>query len=291
MFRKLVLFLLIAIVAAALLRYYFDQQHSKNDEIILYGNVDVRQVDLSFRVSGLVKEIYFEEGDLVKTGDLVGILDQQPYLDQVKEAEANVESIKASLHNAEILFKRREELIGDGSISQEDLDNARSTKIVSQANLRSAEAALAVSLTNLYFTEAFAPTEGTILSRIREPGTVVKPSDPIYTLSVTSPVWVRAFVPEPYLGKIYPGMPAHIYTDSARDTVYKGHVGFISPVAEFTPKTVETTQLRTDLVYRLRIYADNPDHGLRQGMPVTVRLLQNAVEETPESPLTSQPYE
>jgi len=290
MFRKIVIFLLFAILIAALLHYYFNQSRSKSNDIILYGNVDVRQVDLSFRVAGLVKEIYFEEGDLVKTGDLVGILDQQPYLDQVREAEANVESIKASLHNNEILFKRREELIADGSISQEDLDNALSNKTVSAANLRSAEAALAVALTNLYFTEAFAPTEGTILSRIREPGTVVKPSDPIYSVSVTSPVWIRAFVPEPYLGMIYPGMPALIYTDSSGDTAYEGHIGFISPVAEFTPKTVETTQLRTDLVYRLRIYADNPNRVLRQGMPVTVKLLQNRKDE-PETPSTSQPYE
>lgn len=286
MLRKLVFFLLLAILIAALFHYYLEKSHPKSEDLILYGNVDVRQVDLSFRVAGLVQEIYFEEGDLVKAGDLVGILDPQPYLDQVKEAEANVESIKASLHNANILFKRREELIGDGSISQEDLDNARSDTIVSEANLRSAEAALAVATTNLNFTKAFAPTEGTILSRIREPGTVVKPSDPIYSLSVTSPVWIRAFVPEPYLGMIYPGMRALIYTDTANGTTYEGHVGFISPVAEFTPKTVETTQLRTDLVYRLRIYASNPDQGLRQGMPVTVKLLKDNSE-----PSKQQAYE
>jgi HlyD family secretion protein len=67
-------------------------------------------------------------------------------------------------------------------------------------------------------------------------------------------------------------MEAEVYTDTYRGKVYKGKVGFISPVAEFTPKTVETTELRTDLVYRVRIYVDNPDQGLRQGMPVTVEL-------------------
>lgn len=287
MLRKIATLSLFIILAASFAHYYYYKKHPKSDDIILYGNVDVRQVDLSFRVAGLVKEIYFEEGDPVTTGALVGILDQQPYLDQVKQAEANVESIKASLHNADILFQRRIELIGDGSISQEDLDNSRSNKIVLEANLKSAEAALAVALTNLYFTEVFAPTEGTILSRIREPGTVVKPSDPIYSLSITSPVWIRAFVPEPYLGVVYPGMPAIIYTDTKDGPTYKGHVGFISPVAEFTPKTVETTQLRTDLTYRLRIYAENPDKGLRQGMPVTVKLLTK----NSEPPLQKQEYE
>ena len=86
------------------------------------------------------------------------------------------------------------------------------------------------------------------------------------------PVWVRAYVPEPDLGKIWPGMPAEILTDSRPDRPYQGHVGFISPEAEFTPKNVETPRLRTDLVFRLHVVADNPDEGLRQGMPVTVKL-------------------
>ena len=75
---------------------------------------------------------------------------------------------------------------------------------------------------------------------------------------------------EPDLGRIQPGMMAEVRTDSGG--VYKGQVGFISPVAEFTPKTVETRELRTALVYRLRIIVDNPNGGLRQGMPVTVTL-------------------
>ncbi len=67
-------------------------------------------------------------------------------------------------------------------------------------------------------------------------------------------------------------MPATVTTDSAPDKLYQGRIGFISPVAEFTPKTVETRELRTNLVYRLRVLVDNPDNGLRQGMPVTVML-------------------
>ena len=93
-------------------------------------------------------------------------------------------------------------------------------------------------------------------------------------------MWIRAFVSEEGLGLIYPGMPAEIYTDSRKDYAYQGHIGFISPVAEFTPKTVETTQLRTDLVYRLRIIVDNPDWGLRQGMPVTIKLSLRDHKET-----------
>ena len=180
----------------------------------------------------------------------------------MREAQANAESIRVTLTNAEKILKRRQELIIDGSVSQEDLDNSLSSVESLRANLKQAEAARAVAIANLSYTEVFAPTEGTILTRIREPGTVVNPSDPIYTVSILSPVWVRAYVAEPDLGNVYPGMPAEILTDTEGAPTYTGQVGFISPVAEFTPKTVETTQLRTDLVYRLRIYADNPDQGI-----------------------------
>lgn len=270
--RKFFIFilLLLAISAAA---YYFWVQHEKathRDAIVLFGNVDVRQVDLGFRVLGRVKEMHFEEGDLVQPGKLMATLEKQPYADQAKEAHANQQSIAASLKNAELILTRRKDLISDGSVSQEDLDNAQASVATLTANLKAADAAVEVALSNLKFTEVFAPTEGTILTRIREPGAVVNTGEPVYTLSILSPVWIRAFISEPELGFIFPGMKAEIHTDSGKQ--YRGQVGFISPVAEFTPKTVETAQLRTDLVYRLRIYADNPDRYLKQGMPVTVKL-------------------
>lgn len=272
MIRKVFLILVMILVAAAGSLYFSHEKEEKKYALTLYGNVDVRQVDLSFRVSGEVREIFFEEGDLVESGSLVAKLDKQPYQDLVNQAQAGVESVIASLKNSEILLARRKELISDGSIGQEDLDNALANKVVLEANLKSSQAALAIAETNLSFTEITAPTKGTILTRIREPGSVVNPGEPVYTLSILSPVWIRAYVSERHLGQVHPGMEAKIYTDTPQGKVYTGHVGFISPVAEFTPKTVETAELRTDLVYRLRIYADNPDLNLRQGMPVTVVL-------------------
>lgn len=269
----LIVGLVLALISVfiVLLTYIF-KNDKDNDLLTLYGNVDVRQVDIGFRVPGQVSELLFEEGDFVKQGTLMTKLDHTPYDSQLKEAIANLEAVKVNLENAEVLLKRREELIKVGGVSQEDLDNARTSRNQLMANLVQAKSAVKVAQDRMVYTEAFAPTDGVILTRIREPGTVVNPADPVYTLSVSSPVWIRAFVDEPNLGQVYYGMPAEIYTDVENGKVYTGKVGFISPIAEFTPKTVETTELRTDLVYRLRIYADNPDRGLVQGMPVTVKL-------------------
>ena len=258
-------------ITIALIGYAF-QEKKDSDTITLYGNVDVRQVDISFRVAGQVAQLFFEEGDKVGEGALLCTLDTTPYDSKLEEAIAAKEAIEANLDNAEILLQRRLELIDIGAVSQEDLDNTRANRDQLLANLLQAKAAIAVAKDNLAYTEAYAPTEGIILTRIREPGTVVNPGNPVYTLSVSSPVWIRAFVDEPYLGEVYYGMSAEVFTDIKNGKSYSGIVGFISPVAEFTPKTVETAQLRTDLVYRLRIYVDNPDYELVQGMPVTVKL-------------------
>ncbi len=262
--------ILLALAAVGL--YYFLESEEEGQTLVLYGNVDVRQVDLGFRVNGRVAAMLFEEGDLVEPGQLMGALDPEPYQEEVSQAKARVGASMAALQNAEWVLKRREEVVGTGAVSKENYDEALYTAERLREDLKEAVAALERAETNLHDTEVFAPTLGTILTRVREPGAVVNFGEPIYTLSITSPVWVRAYVTEPELGNIFPGMEAEVFTDSPNLPVYKGHIGFISPVAEFTPKTVQTTTLRTDLVYRIRVVVDNPDELLKQGMPVTVKI-------------------
>jgi HlyD family secretion protein len=261
----------LVIVLSVLLYTIFSKKEDPN-VITLYGNVDVRQVDIGFRISGQVSKLIYEEGDRVSEGSLMCTLDESPYDSKLEEAIAAAEAIRVNLENAEILLLRRLELIEIGAVSREDLDNARANRDQLLANLIQAEAAIVVARDNLQYTKAYAPTDGIILTRIREPGTVVNPANPVYTLSVTSPVWIRAFVDEPDLGRVNYGMDAEVFTDIKNGKSYSGKIGFISPVAEFTPKTVQTTELRTDLVYRIRVYVDNPDRELVQGMPVTVKL-------------------
>lgn len=297
--------------------------------LVLYGNVDIRQVELAFRVSGRLDTVNFEEGDTVSAGDVIAVLDIAPLRDGVVQAEAEasvrraelarleagsrsqeidrararVEELDANVLIAQQTFDRQSKLRDSGYVSQQAYDTAlaaldaarkrlvagkkdlalvqlgpRAEEIASgAAGVEAAEAAVAQAQLRLGDTSLVAPSDGVLLARVREPGSIVAAGVPVATLALTSPVWVRAYVDETDLGLVVPGKTAEVFTDSSPGKPYKGQVGFVSPIAEFTPRTVQTPDLRTDLVYQVRITIDAPDSGLRQGMPVTVKLSRPAV--------------
>lgn len=296
--------------------------------LTLYGNVDIRQVDLGFRVPGRLAEMRLEEGDTAKAGEVIAVLDKQPFQDalarakagvaaaraalakleagsrpeEIAQARANVAEQRATLLNAKRVLERRKKLIATGAVSSQSYDDARAAYNEAQARLNATRATLALvlkgpreedieagraqlaearaiaasSATDLADTELRAPADGIVLSRVREPGAVLAAGSTVYTLSLTRPIWVQVYVPEPDLGRIHGGMAVEITTDSQPHHPYKGQIGFISPVAEFTPKSVETPELRSDLVYRVRIVVEAPAPGLLQGMPVTVHVPEAA---------------
>ncbi len=272
--RKNVIASVVCVLIAVISVVLWTQLRHRNDAewIVVYGNVDIREVDLGFRVFGKVEKLYVDEGDHVKEGDLLAELDNGPYADALSGAQASVEAVKVSLANAAKQFLRRTQAVQTCAVSEEDFENALSQEKELQANLKEAEASLSIAKTRYDDTKLFAPSSGTILTRIREPGSVLNPGEPVFSLSLEDPIWIRTYVSEPDLGAIHPGMAAEVITDTPKNPIYHGHIGFISPVAEFTPKNVETTDLRTELVYRIRVVIDHPDPGLRQGMPVTVKI-------------------
>lgn len=265
----LAFFVIILVVGAI---FFLRKEFLESSKLTLYGNVDIRQVDISFRIPGKVKKLFVQEGDFVQEGALLAELDSAPYNHELKQAYARRFSALADYNNAVRLFERRKKLIDVGGVSKEELESSETQHEILKANLEQAEAQLKMAIDNLEYTKVYAPTSGTILSRIREPGSVVEATQAIYTLSIASPVWVRAYVSEPNLGKICYGMRAIVTTDTSELGPFEGKIGFISPIAEFTPKSVETTQLRPDLVYRLRVYINEPSCYLKQGMPVTVNI-------------------
>lgn len=270
----MVILILILIIGGAYASFH---RHKPNkDEINLYGNIEIRQVDLSFRVEGKIAKMLVEEGDYVKKGQLLGYLEDGNYKSAYEKNLADIQAYTSNSANAAAQYERHIPLCADGTTSKQDCDNLKNAKDSTKSMLDSSKAALIGNKKNLADTKLYAPEDGIIMTRVQEPGAVVEPSQPIYTMAKIKPIWARIYIPEDRLANIKYGMKAHILTDTTNPDTgkkreYTGWVGYISPVAEFTPKTVETTDLRTDLVYRVRVYVYEVDEYLRQGMPVTVK--------------------
>jgi HlyD family secretion protein len=328
--------LLLLIFAGFWGRRWLLRTDAPSETLTLYGNVDIREVQLAFNDSERIDKLLVDEGSAVHAGQLVGQLERPRFLDTVAQdkakvaaqqqvvarllagsrpeevaearaevaaAEADVAAAQANLKNAETLYHRQETLAKHQYVSLQVRDDAERSYLAeraelaakqqdlaakqqalrlavigprkediaaAQATLEAEKAALALAQKNLADTQLYAPANGVIENRILEPGDMAGPQTPVFTLALDNPLWVRAFLPEPEMGKVALGMRAWIESDSFPGQRFPGWVGYISPVSEFTPKNVETTQLRSQLVYRVRVYACNPDHRLRLGMPATV---------------------
>lgn len=290
-------------------------------DLRLYGNVEIREVQLGFRVGGRIERLLVDEGDRVTPGQVLAELDTRPLQDklagadarfeaasatatrdvngsrpqQISEARAEVAAANAATAEAHRQFDRRQALVDKGFISRADLQTAEAALRAAQARLAQADAALSLALegtrvedqavsaanreailaerrsvqTDIGDATIRAPEPGQVLTRAREAGAIVQPGQTVLTVALTQPVRVRAYVAEPDLHRIRPGMVVKVRADGT-NREWPATIGFISPVAEFTPKTVQTEQLRTDLVYRVRLTVTDPRGDLRQGAPVTV---------------------
>lgn len=157
------------------------------------------------------------------------------------------------------------------------LKGARAEDVgAAEAQLKGSQAALALSRHRIAQAVLRAPEDSVVRARLLEVGDMASPQRPVFELALTSPKWIRVYVSETDLGRVKPGMTAEVTTDSAPDKPVRGTVGYISSVAEFTPKAVETEDLRTSLVYEARVRVDDRAGVLRLGQPVTVRIRTGA---------------
>jgi len=231
-------------------------------------------------------------------GEVVARLVAGSLPEEIAKARADAEAARVDAANAARSYQRARELAAKHFVAQQQADDARAAAEGAAARLKSArealrlvvlgprqediaaakatlaanQAALAVARRDLAEAELHAPSAGVIESRVLEPGDMASPQKPVYTLALTDPLWVRVYVPETDLGKLRPGSLASVSTDSHPERRYRGWVGYISPSAEFTPKSVETREVRTTLVYQVRVFVCAPADGLRLGMPATVSI-------------------
>lgn len=325
--KKAVLFLAACLLGLAAYLYHAFCQQDNQEELVLQGNVDVREVSLAFRQSDRILEMLAEEGDRVQKGQVLARLDtqelklqlqrlnaeiaaQQSTVDklhngtrpeEIRQAEGNLRQAQAAAEHAAGVYQRKRDIYTSiAGISQQELDNAYHDMEAKQATMSVAEAALQEAkagprqediagaesglqalrneqLRYIYLLSQYelqAPDDGVIRSRLLEAGDMASPSKPVFKMSLPGKKWVRAYVPETELGRVYEGQQARVYIDSLPGKAIDGQVGYISGTAEFTPKHVQTEELRTSLVYEVRVYVDDADNVLRLGMPATVRIVR-----------------
>ncbi len=325
--RVAVLFAVVVVLVAGAALWWSLARRPGATELTLYGNVDLRQVELPFNGSERIATVLAQEGDHVSKGQLLARLDtsrltpqvakaeadlaaQQQAVDrlhhgnrpeEIAQARANVDAAAADAKNAREQYARLSTLSASSSgraVSRQDMDSAKAALDTAEARLavnrkalalevagprkedvaqaeaelRADQAQLALLQQQFKDADLVAPLDAVVRSRIVEPGEISSPQKSAFTLAIVDPKWVRAYVAEPDLGSVREGLDAAVTVDAFHDRRFSGWVGFISPVAEFTPKSVETTELRSSLVYEIRVFVRDPGDELRLGMPATVHL-------------------
>ncbi len=322
--KTIPLLLLLIVIFSGLFFYGKMDNNIAADKIVLYGNVDIREVKLNFNGNERIKNILVQEGDTVKKGQTLASLNsellqaksaqakamleaQKQVLaalvtgtrqEDIDKAKADLEATEAKQISAQSSAYRINKLAEKNLASKDEAEHTNSVAEAYKADVKAHEAALRLAIAgprkediaqarailqarqaeyilaqqNLKNAILYAPNNGIIRNRILEEGDMVSPQTPVMTLALNHPVWVRAYLSETQLGQVKPGMAATVHTDSYPDKSYSAWVGYISPTAEFTPKNIETPELRTHLVYQLRVYTCNQDNELRLGMPATVKI-------------------
>ncbi|MEQ1108843.1 HlyD family efflux transporter periplasmic adaptor subunit [Acinetobacter seifertii] len=328
--NKKVIAIVVVIIALVIISFWvwkYNNKNQKDNDLTLYGNVDIRQVSLAFEQSGRIEKLLVQEGDKVKAGQVLATLNtnsleiqakqaqaqlkaQQEAIvkqqvgarpEEISQAKAQLASTQADLDKASKNLQRLQILVNstDGrAISQQELDYAQSNKNSAKAAVRERQANLELiikgarkedreatkaqyevtkanlDLINYNRTQAElkSPVNAVVRARLQEVGDMTTAQKAVYTLALTDPKWVRVYANEKDLSSIHMGGTAQVIRDAYPNQPINGKIGYISSVAEFTPKTVQTDEIRTTLVYEVRVYVNDPNDQLKMGQPVTVKV-------------------
>lgn len=301
-----------------------NKQHINSGIIEVSGVIEAIETDIRSQIQGEVKQIFVKEGQRLKKGDLLCLLDNEKLylqLNQVKAAlegarsklklfekgtkkeliavaKNQLESAEKELELAKINQERMEKLLKEGAISitkkeQADLqlkvaleryESAKENyELASRGrekeeiemvkaeinNLRAQEELL---LRQIRDSEVRAPSEGYLDIRHIEIGELALPGTILFSLIDLTRTYVKAYIPEKYIGQVKRGDQIEVSSDSFPDKIYKGKIDFISDKAEFAPKDIQTKEERLKLVFMVKSYLDNPQRELKPGMPVDVKI-------------------
>lgn len=278
---------------------------SENGSISASGTIEATEVTVGAKVGGAVLKLLVDEGSSVAKGDTLVLIDRSDNVIQLRQAEANaaaasaayalalngarkedVVQAEATLANAKSDVGRLETLVGAGSATQKQLDDARTRLVLAEqaynklktgtreediaaARARRDQAAAQVDALRKKVEDAvvIAPLAGTVTEKSVEEGEIVQPNGALVKITQTDKVHLMIYVTEKELAEVKLGQSVKIAIDAYADKSFPGTVTYISPVAEFTPRNIQTKEDRTKLVFGVKVEAANPDHVLKAGMP------------------------
>lgn len=248
------------------------------------GRLEAKQIDIAAKYPGRVKTILVDEGDTVEAGQIVGTMDTEPLEAQLRNAEARIREARDNQRTAlaEVAVKQSElayydkqytrskELVVRGAVSEQErdidlshLEVARSALLGAKAQAIRTQSAIDAAIAEAERLKAeikqsvlIAPVRGRIQTRLAEPGEVVPAGGKVLELINLADVYMYVFLPESVAGKVALGSEARILLDAVPEYPIRALISYVSPTAQFTPKTVETAEERHDLTFRVKLQLD-----------------------------------
>lgn len=257
------------------------------------GRIEAKQVDIATKYPGRIKEVRADEGDTVDEGQVVATMDTEPLEAELRNAEAKIREAednrrtaqaevvvkRAELAYSDKQYRRSKELVVRGAVSEQERDIDLARMQTNQAALLGAQAQAVRTQSSIDAATAEAerikaeikdsvlkaPIRGRVQNRLAEPGEVLPAGGKVLALVDLSDVYMYVFLPEPVAGKVALGAEARIVLDAAPEYPIRAVVSYVSPSAQFTPKSVETAEERHNLTFRVKLQLDKS--RLRQFEP------------------------
>lgn len=286
--KPVVLFILIFLLASC----------GNNDNENRFSTVvEATTVQVPALTGGKLLTLLVDTGTPVSKGQLIAQIDTTDLnLEKLKiqaqvlelaaqrlQIQADLKAKNEDFEHIREKYNRIAELARQQAVNQQSADDLENLFKKSRAALEASRARLqaigakekqleaALRLLNKKISDAriVAPRSGIVSAKYYEPGEALPAFSPLVEIIDLSSVWVKIYVPEQMLPHIQIGQEVQVNVDGLEEQL-TGKVAWLSPKAEFTPKTILTPESRTSLVYAVRVNIDNPDQILKKGMPVEV---------------------
>ncbi|MBI5464528.1 MAG: efflux RND transporter periplasmic adaptor subunit [Ignavibacteriales bacterium] len=274
------------------------------------GTIEATETTLSAQVPGIVVQLRVDEGSLVHTGDTLAEIDKEEWRLQVAQSEANLAAAQAQFDltnrgareedilqaeanykNAAADLTRMQELSRSGTVSPKQLEDAQTRATVTKqtyeklkrgsreeeiqmARARRDQAAAQLNSLRKKLNDCSitTPVEGTVTKRYVEQGEFVGAGMSIVRIANLQEMDLMIYIPEAELPFVKLGSRTEVQVDAFKDRTFEGKVVFISPIAEFTPKNIQTKDERVKLVFGVKVKVLNPDGSLKAGLPADVAI-------------------